>query len=300
MDPLHPTVAAVADFLVYLHEDRGFAPTTVASYRSSLGGVLGPVEGVPLGQHPTLSRLLRSMSVSHPRSRPRVPSWDLSRVLDFLASRPNPSSLDRRDDRSFLTVKLGFLLALATGKRRSELHALSRDPQDFRHTPDGIWLRTMAGFLPKTAVPGHDPAPFFMPCLRPEAATLERDERLCPVSTLLLYVRLTGGLQSGQRLFQKIRGSGSPSADSVSRWITQCIRLAHDTDLPQVHAHEVRRMAASWAYQAGVHSLEEILLAGWWASHSTFTRFYLAPLHPQPDGLFRLTPIVSGRQIPVG
>ena len=257
------------------------------------------VEGVPLGQHPTLSRLLRSMAVQQPRARPRVPAWDLGQVLQFLASRPDPSSLVGREDRQFLTLKLAFLLALASGKRRSELQALSRDPRDLRFTNDGVWLRTVAGFLPKTAVPGHDPSPFFVPSLVPTAETREQDSRLCPVSCLQNYVQLTGGLQEG-RIFQKIRGRGAPSADSVSRWITQCIQLAYDTDPPQAHAHEVRRMAASWAFQAGHHSLEEILLAGWWASQSTFTRFYLAHLHPQLDGHYRLTPIVAGRQIPVG
>ena len=294
-----PTVTTLADFLVHLHEERGFAPSTVASYRSSLAGTIGPVEGVPLGQHPTLSRLLRSMAMSHTRVRPRVPAWDLSRVLDFIASRPDPTSMSTQADRTFLTLKLAFLLALATGKRRSELQALSRDPRDLRSTEDGVWLRTVAGFLPKTAIPGHDPAPFFVSSLVPTEATRERDLRLCPVSCLSHYVTLTEGLQEG-RLFRKIRGSGPPSVDSVSRWITQCIQMAYDTESPQAHAHEVRRVAASWAYQAGQHSLEEILLAGWWANHSTFTKFYLAHLHPQPDGQFRLTPVVSGRQIPVG
>ena len=296
---MHPAVATLADFLVYLHEEKGFAPSTIASYRSSLAGTLGTVEGIPLGQHPTLSRLLRSMTINRPQTRPRVPAWDLSRVLEFLASRPEPTAFTTRADRTFLTVKLAFLLALATGKRRSELQALSRDARDFRSTPQGVWLRTVAGFLPKTSVPGHDPAPFFIPSLTPADDTRERDERLCPVSCLLQYVQLTGGLQEG-RLFQKIRGPGPPSTDSVSRWITQCIRMAHDTEQTPAHAHEVRRMAASWAYQAGHHSLEEILLAGWWANHSTFTKFYLAHLHPQADGLFRLTPVVAGRQIPIG
>ena len=299
LDPLHPSIAVMADFLVHLHEDKGFAPATVASYRSSLAGTLGAIDGVPLGQHPIISRLIRSMTIQHPRARPRVPAWDLTCVLDFLASKPAPTSLQLRADRTFMTLKLAFLLALASGKRRSELQALSRDPRDLRVTADGVWLRTVAGFLPKTSVPGHDPAPFFIPSLVPTVDTRERDLRLCPVSCLTSYVQLTGGLQEG-RLFHKIRGAGPPSVDSVSRWITQCIRLAHDTDALPAHAHEVRRMAASWAYQAGHHSLEEILLAGWWASQSTFTRFYLAHLHPQPDGLFRLTPVVAGRQIPVG
>lgn len=300
MDPQHPSVAGLADFLVHLHDERGLAPTTIASYRSSLAGVLGAVDGVPLGHHPTLSRLLRSLAIAQPSNRPRIPAWDVSRVLEFLASRPDPPEISSRADRTFLTIKLAFLLALATGKRRSELQALSRDPRDLRTTPQGVWLRTIAGFLPKTAIPGHDPAPFFISSLVPAEESREQDLRLCPVSCLRHYLALTGDLQAGQRLFRKIRGGGSPSADSVSRWIVQSIKLAYDTELPQAHAHEVRRVAASWAYQAGHHSLEDILMAGWWASHSTFTRYYLAHLHPQPDGQYRFTPIVSGRQIPVG
>ena len=178
-------------------------------------------------------------------------------------------------------MKLAFLLALATGKRRSELQALSRDPRDLHFTPQGVWLRTVAGFLPKVSLPGHDPAPFFLPVLTPVEETRDRDERLCPVACLRRYLHATGGLSEGHRLFQKIRGDGAPSAQSVSRWIVHCIRAAYDTDIPQAHAHEVRRMAASWAFQAGRHSLDEILLAGWWASSNTFTRFYLAHLHPQ-------------------
>ena len=155
-------MTTLAEFLVHLHDERDFAPSTVASYRSSLAGTIGPVEGVPLGQHPTLSRLLRSMAVGHTRVRPRVPAWELSRVLDFIASRPEPTSMSTQADKTFFTLKLSFLLALATGKRRSELQALSRDPRDLRVTEDGVWLRTVAGFLPKTAIPGHDPAPFFL------------------------------------------------------------------------------------------------------------------------------------------
>ena len=289
----------MADFLLFLHDVRGFAPQTIASYRSSLANVLGSVDGVPLGHHPTLSRLLRSLTLARPRTRPQVPTWDLSTVLRFLASKPDPADWSNRQDQQFFTCKLAFLLALATGKRRSELQALSRDPRDLRLSPQGAWLRTVAGFLPKASVPGHDPAPFFISSLTPEAAPSIEDERLCPVHCLDLYIRLTGGLQEGQRLFRLIRGDGAPSTDTVARWIVWAIKSAHDVPTAPPHAHEVRRIAASWAYQGGRHSLEEVLSAGWWASQSTFTRYYLAHLHPQPDGRFRFTPVVAGRQVPI-
>jgi len=300
VDPSRPSVATLADFLVFLHDVRNLAPSTIASYRSSLAGVLGSVDGVPLGHHPALSQLIRSLSVARPPRRPVVPAWDLATVLLSLAELPLPTSWIARSDRLAFTCKLAFLLALATGKRRSELQALSRDPRDLRFTDQGVWLRTVPGFLPKVAIPGHDPAAFFVPTLVPDPSSTERDLRLCPVTCLRLYLRLTGGLKDDTRLLQKVRGSGPPSAQSVSRWIVQCIQDNHQEVPGAAHAHEVRRMAASWAFQAGHHSMEDILMAGWWSSPVTFTRFYLAHLHPQPDGRFRLTPVVAGRQIPVG
>ena len=249
--------------MVFLHDERGFAPPTITSYRSSLAVVIGSNDGVPLGHHPTLSRLVRSFSLARPRQRPQVPAWDLFRVLQFLASRPNPTDWTSHPERQFFTSKLVFLLALASGKRRYELQALSRDPCDLRLSPDGAWLRTVAGFLPKASMPGHDPAPFFISALDLEAAPSPEDALLCPVRCLETYISLTGGLQEGQRLLRLVRGDGSHSVDSVSRWIVWAIEEAHVGQAARAHAHEVRCLAASWAYHGGRHSLKEVLAAGW-------------------------------------
>ena len=56
-------------------------------------------------------------------------------------------------------------------------------------------------------------------------------------------------------------------------------------------------MSASWAFHGGVHSVEEILQAGTWASHSTFTSFYLADVRLQPDGQHRMHPVVARKQL---
>ena len=179
------------------------------------------------------------------------------------------------------------------------MQALSRDPRDLRITPEGAWLRTVAGFLPKASAPGHDPAPFFIAALDLTGDPSPEEVLLCPVQCLSLYVHLTGVLQDGQRLLRLVRGDGAPSVDSVARWIVWAIKSAHDEPATQAHAHEVRRLAASWAYHGGRHSLEEVLAAGWWASQNTFTRFYLAHLHPQPDGRYRFNPVIAGRQVPI-
>ena len=180
--------AGRADFLVFLHDVRNLAPSTIASYRSSLAGVLVSVDGVPLGHHPALLQLIQSVGVAQPPRRPIVPAWDLVTVLLSLAELPMPTSWISRFDRLALTCKLAFLLALATGKQRSELQALSRDPRDLCFTDQGVWLRTVPGFLPKVAVPGHNPAAFFVPALVPDPGTTGQDLNMCLVNCLGQYL----------------------------------------------------------------------------------------------------------------
>ena len=76
-----------------------------------------------LSSHFVLRDLRHSFRLEHPLSSSRVPPWDLSRVLSFLCGPPfEPlSSCSLRE----LTRKVLFLLALATARRVSELHAVS-------------------------------------------------------------------------------------------------------------------------------------------------------------------------------
>jgi hypothetical protein len=161
-----------------------------------------------------------------------------------------------------------------------------------------MWLRVVPGFLAKTAIPGSDPAAFFIPALAPFSGNDSDDRLLCPVRMVRKYLDFTGGLSAKKRLFQKIRGEGAPSAQTVSNWIKDCVRFTHQhrTNL-LVSAHQVRRMSASWAYHGGSHSLDEILEAGTWASHNTFTSFYLADVRLQPDQKHRMHPIVARKQL---
>ena len=127
-----------------------------------------------------------------------VPSLTLS------GSQGRSRAIRNQEDRLALSSKLTFSLALALGKRHLELHALSRDPRDLWFTEDGVWLRTVAGFMPKAQAVGTDPAPFFLPALVPEEESRDQDLRLCPVRCLRLYLDLTGGLAMGGRLLRKV------------------------------------------------------------------------------------------------
>lgn len=298
-DPASSSIHDIADFLVYLFEVRKLAPRTIANYRTAIASTLGSIDEVPISLHPCLSQLVRSFKVSRPVQRPRVPEWDLSKVLRCLRSSEfEPPRWETSKDKTRCTWKTIFLLALASSNRRGELQALSRDPRDLVFSDQGMSMRVVPGFLAKTSVPGMDPAPFLIPALEPFSGRDSEDRLLCPVRMVKKYLKFTGGPKPKERLFRKIRGEGHPSTQTVSTWIKACVRFVHQ-HRPDVHvsAHEVRRMSASWAFHGGAHSVQDILEAGTWANHSTFTSYYLADVRLQMDGRFRLQPVVARKQV---
>jgi hypothetical protein len=53
------------------------------------------------------------------------------------------------------TLKCVFLAAIKSAKRCSEIQALGCVEPYLRMENEGVRLRIVAGFLPKTAIPGH-------------------------------------------------------------------------------------------------------------------------------------------------
>jgi integrase len=115
IDPLSITTQQLAEFLLYLFEDKGYTPSTIKGYMSAIARTIGSDE--------FLSLMFKNVCIERPKQRRLVPAWDLGIVLKALQLSPF-EPLDLISFR-FLTYKCCFLLALATGRRRSELHALS-------------------------------------------------------------------------------------------------------------------------------------------------------------------------------
>jgi hypothetical protein len=198
-----------------------------------------------------------------------------------------PPKWDSVTDKLRTVWKTVFLLALASSKRASELHALSRDKADIVFSRDSVSLRTVPGFLPKNQRLHFDPKPFSVPKLSPFAGRDSPDHLLCPVRMLKYYLNFTKGPDnSSRRLFVKVKGEGNVVSKTISSWLKNCIVFCHDDKSLHAKGHEVRRMSSSWAFFSGV-DIKIILAAGSWASTSTFTSFYLADVQRQIDGRFR-------------
>ena len=82
-----PPVKSVADFLMYLFENRKLQPSTIYGYTSAIADKLGN-STLNISKDENLTRLLDSFHRDRPKGRRGIPSWNLSLVLHQLAKAP--------------------------------------------------------------------------------------------------------------------------------------------------------------------------------------------------------------------
>ena len=196
-DPLAATAVLISDFLLYLFKERNLQVKSIEGYRSALTFILKRASGYDLSQCDIISDLIRGFKLERPR-RPRVEvQWDLSVVLQFLQS--DKFNLDSVSPR-WLTWKTLFLVALAAGKRRSELHALERDSVTFGPDTSSVQLRPHPRFLSKTHISAGGIATLQRVSI-PALPSGDSDTvSLCPVRTLQRYIEVSDMYRSpGQR-----------------------------------------------------------------------------------------------------
>ncbi|KAK7907526.1 hypothetical protein WMY93_016138 [Mugilogobius chulae] len=289
-DAVQCPIATVLEFLQLLL-DRGLTPSTLKVYVAAISCWHCEVNGTTVGHDRNVSLFLKGARRLNPPRRPMSPSWDLSLVLDVLQSPPfepvNQVSL------KWLSWKTAFLLAMASGKRVSELQALSISDACCRWHADGsgVTLWPVASFRPKVL----SSASIISPLQLARFGTGSSNEPLCPVRALEAYISATAEMRRSERLFVCYAGSRKGSALStqrLARWVVEVIKHAYvsqNRPVPAgVRCHSTRSLSTSWAAMHGV-PLEEICAAASWSSQSTFTRFYrvnLIPAHPL-DGILR-------------
>ena len=115
-----PSIKQVSDFFMYLYQDLNRCPLTIDGYRTAIVDTLGPT-WLHISQSSDLNRLLSSFHRDRPKSSRNLPKWNPSVVLNELTKAPFEAMKDT--DLKHLTLKTAFLLALASGKRHSEIHA---------------------------------------------------------------------------------------------------------------------------------------------------------------------------------
>ena len=276
------SVRDILCFLQYLL-DRGKAFSTIKVYVAAISAChIGFGDRTP-GQHPLVSSFMKGVRRKRPVSRPLVPLWDLSGVLEALTQHPfEPLGVV---ELKFLSLKTALLLAVTTAKRVSDLQALSTRPACLQFAPGGskVCLRPNPAFIPKVVESAYRCPTVELGAFHPPPFQSAEDRKLntlCPVRALQVYVDRTAGFRRSDQLFVSwaTAHKGKPlSRQRLSHWIVEAIELAYRCrglqPPPGLKAHSTRGMATSWALFKGVR-VEDICAAASWATPHTFVRFY--------------------------
>ena len=195
--------AGLIVFLLHLFQDKKLQPSTctIDGYRSAIADKVGNYT-VNISKNDNLNRLLDSFHRDRPKGRWGVPSWNLSLVLHQLTKPPFEPL--RKASLKHLTFKMVFLLALGSGKRRSEIHAWVN--RNIRHQSDWskVSLSPSPCFLSKNQLAREGPesvAPVVIPALAPTLDSSLKDRSLCPVRALRYYLDKTKDLRDKKELF---------------------------------------------------------------------------------------------------
>jgi integrase len=249
---------------------------------------------------------MKGFSQSSLKNRTQVPEWSLTLVLEGLRKPPfEPIQLC---DMTHLTYKTAFLLALATGRRVSELHAIELSRLSWPDNKRFVTCRVSPSFVAKNQIAGDSLVvqPFKIKALSQYLSHgMEEDLKLCPVRALFEYIRRTKALdlrRGKTLLFVSFRSSLKTEISKVtlSNWIKTTIRITHEEaksnvrDKHRIKAHQVRAIATSAAFYHS-HSLHDVLQAGTWANHDTFTSYYLQDLAEFNDEFYRIGPFMAGQ-----
>ena len=232
-----------------------------------------------------------------------VLSWPHLLSLSSVGLTGAPYEPLRTCDERFLAQKTLFLLALASAKRIGELRSLSYRVSHSRNWGE-VSFSFVLGFMAKTQDPSSLAPRFegFTVLALPNARN-NRNGRLCPVRVVSRYLdRNAAHRPRCERLFVTAgRSKKEISKTTVSFWLRKTISRVYelsgkDQPVPAPQARETRGIAPSLLFKKNF-AVDQVLKAGMWHRHTTFTRHYLRDLAHRSLDTFHLGPVVAAQAL---
>lgn len=284
-NPVRAPVELVAEFLTEMF-NSGLQAGTIRNYKAAIQEVhVGFSDGSSLASSDAIRQILRGMFNTRPPQRKIVPAWNLSTLLESLKGAPYEPLVAA--SLTNLTHKTLMLIALASGRRCSELHALSTG-EHLRLSRAGATLYFRPGFLAKNERVSFSADPIFLPSIATESSVHE-DRLWCPVRALRYYLKRTESIRgSVEQLFIITRVPYTAASKGLlARWICEAIENTGALNPGgAASAHSTRAMASSRAFHRGA-TIKEVMEAVAWKSPSTFTSTYLRDLPPAGSSFAR-------------
>lgn len=307
VDPCSPNVTELAEFLHYLYDEKKLSCATIKTYRSAVSSTIKFISGLDFSNDMYLRHLMEAFFKRRPRSLQVVPAWNLAAVLHALTK--SPFEPPHQVPIKYLAWKTLFLTALASGKRRSEIHALTDDYERGEFW-EKIILRPKLSFLAK-AHTENNPRGEFISVTIPALTSVgdnDPDRTLCPVRALKWYLTRTQPerrhIPKPRPLFLPLKVGRRTSISAVTlgvwakRLLVLCLENAGEEEaaIAGKTIHELRRQSTSWN-ALHTNDFGHILAAGQWAHHTTFTSHYLLNMTTVKDKLYKLGPIVTAQSV---
>ena len=296
--PIDVTIPVIVDFLIHLREDKDFSLSALKGYHSTINSVF-TLKGVDLANSKQLSMLFRSFAKTCSPQDLHPPAWDVALVLQSLTNQPYEPI--REAEERFLAQKTLFLIALASAKRVGELHALS-----YRVSHSMDWKEVSFSFVPGFVAKTQDQSSFdprfesfAVPAL-PKSSSSPNGRLLCPVRAVKRYLDHTAKHRPRcERLFITTGRTKEIAKNTVSFWLRKVISLAYQLSgkplpSPSPLARETRGIAPSLLFKKN-YAVSQVLKAGTWRRHTTFTRHYLRDLSHKSLDTFHLGPVVAAQ-----
>ncbi len=310
INPFGAGAPTVADFLQWVFDTREASVRTIQGYRSAIAAKLKAASGYDPGQDPQLSILMKSFLRTRPVPDRTIVHWDLNVVLHFFkwGKWKNTDLLLPKE----ITLKCVFLLALASGKRRSELHALDNVLFTTGADRSRVVLKPRADFLGKTHFSTRGAGTFTeisIPCIASLEGATAADNALCPVRVLRRYKQVSDEYRHGNQkrlIISFVQGRNHDiTKQAISNYLKMAVQIAYMEsaqreaicDTFSMRPHDLRGIALSLKACTNV-SMTDILAAGVWSSVGTFLKHYVKDFtHNELTKLFALGPFVAGESI---
>ena len=213
----------------------------------------------------------RGMHNIRPKPRNVWPSWDLPKGLEYISGAP-VKPIQAASLRDF-AIKTVFLLAVCSGRRCSELHALWIGEGTI-FSEGGVTLYFSPRFLAKNELVNFSARPLFLPYLNKSKS---RKHRLCcPVRALRWYIDRSKICRGETKaLFITSKKPYKRAAKStLASWLVEAISHAQRSHSERPRPHSIRAVACTWALARGL-SIPEIVNTVAWRTENTFIKTYL-------------------------
>ena len=296
--PVNATVPVVVDFLIHLLHDKGLSVSAVKGYSSALNSVLA-LKCRDLASSREIT-LLRSFSRSVDPVELRPPAWDVALVLQSLTGA--------------LYEPFGRVMSVFWHRKRSSYWPLpwlsvlvsSTLCRTVSHSRGWAEVSScfVLGFVAKTQDPSSLAPRFegFTVAALPNASNNCNGRLLSPVRAVRCYLDCTAAHRLlCERLFVTAGRNKKVISKTTVSWLRKTISRAYELSgteqpVPAPRARKTRGIAQSLLFKK-YFAVDQVLKAGTWRRHTTFTRHYLRDLAHRSLDTFHLGPVVAAQAL---